>query len=39
MIERGFGVVVHVSSIASRLPQRTEASYAAAKAALTVYSR
>ncbi|MFJ6168294.1 oxidoreductase [Micromonospora orduensis] len=39
MVERGSGVVVHVSSIASRLPQRTEASYAAAKAALNVYSR
>ena len=39
MVERGSGVVVHVSSIASRLPQRTEASYAAAKAALNAYSR
>ncbi|WP_020495507.1 oxidoreductase [Sciscionella marina] len=39
MVERGRGVVVHVSSIASRLPQRTEASYAAAKAALNTYSR
>ncbi|WP_433296856.1 oxidoreductase [Pseudonocardia sp. CA-142604] len=39
MVERGSGVVVHVSSIASRFPQRTEASYAAAKAALNVYSR
>ncbi|MDP5309966.1 SDR family oxidoreductase [Streptomyces poriferorum] len=39
MVERGSGVVVHVSSIASRLPQRTEASYAAAKAALNTYSR
>ncbi|MGW5361931.1 oxidoreductase [Actinopolymorpha pittospori] len=39
MVEQGSGVVVHVSSIASRLPQRTEASYAAAKAALNVYSR
>ncbi|MCQ8828847.1 SDR family oxidoreductase [Streptomyces malaysiensis] len=39
MVERGSGVVVHVSSIASRLPQRTEVSYAAAKAALNVYSR
>ncbi|WP_432071035.1 oxidoreductase [Streptomyces sp. AA1529] len=39
MIERGSGVVVHVSSIASQLPQRTEASYAAAKAALNTYSR
>lgn len=39
MVERGSGVVVHVSSVASRLPQRTEASYAAAKAALNAYSR
>ncbi|MEW2447960.1 oxidoreductase [Streptomyces parvulus] len=39
MVERGYGVVVHVSSIASELPQRTEASYAAAKAALNTYSR
>ncbi|MFJ9034317.1 oxidoreductase [Streptomyces sp. NPDC102274] len=38
MVERGAGVVVHVSSIASRLPQRREASYAA-KAALNAYSR
>lgn len=39
MVERGSGVVIHVSSIASRLPQRAEASYAAAKAALNAYSR
>jgi NAD(P)-dependent dehydrogenase (short-subunit alcohol dehydrogenase family) len=39
MIERGSGVVVHVSSIASRFPQRAEASYAASKAALNAYSR
>ncbi|WP_409062162.1 oxidoreductase [Streptomyces sp. SYP-A7185] len=39
MVEQGAGVVVHVSSIASQLPQRTEASYAAAKAALNTYSR
>lgn len=39
MVERGAGVIVHVSSIASRLPQRAEASYAAAKAALNAYSR
>ena len=39
MVERGSGVVVHVSSIASRLPQRAEASYAAGKAALNAYSR
>lgn len=39
MVERGSGVVVHVSSIASRLPQPGEASYAAAKAALNAYSR
>ncbi|MBB1154367.1 SDR family oxidoreductase [Amycolatopsis dendrobii] len=39
MVERGSGVVVHVSSIASHLPQRGEASYAAAKSALNTYSR
>ncbi|MEU1348294.1 oxidoreductase [Streptomyces sp. NPDC005775] len=39
MVERGSGVVVHVSSIASHLPQPAEASYAAAKAALNTYSR
>ncbi|MFI6347512.1 oxidoreductase [Streptomyces sp. NPDC050560] len=39
MVERGSGVVVHVSSIASRVPQRAEAPYAAAKAALNAYSR
>ncbi|MFE0417246.1 oxidoreductase [Streptomyces tendae] len=39
MVERGSGVVVHVSSIASQLPQRADASYAAAKAALNTYSR
>ncbi|MFF2164446.1 oxidoreductase [Streptomyces sp. NPDC058175] len=39
MVERGAGVVVHVSSIASRLPQPADISYAAAKAALNVYSR
>ncbi|MEO3794831.1 oxidoreductase [Nonomuraea sp. B10E15] len=39
MVERGSGVVVHVSSIASRLPQPSDASYAAAKAALNAYSR
>lgn len=39
MVDRGSGVVVHVSSIASRLPQRRQVSYAAAKAALNAYSR
>ncbi|MFC9536457.1 SDR family oxidoreductase [Streptomyces sp. NPDC056975] len=39
MLERGSGVVVHVSSIASHLPQPAEASYAASKAALNAYSR
>ena len=39
MVERGSGVVVHVSSIASRSPQPAEAPYAAAKAALNAYSR
>ena len=39
MVERGSGVVVHVSSISSRLPLRDEAPYTAAKAALNAYSR
>ncbi len=39
MAERGSGVVMHVSSIASHLPQPAEASYAASKAALNAYSR
>ena len=39
MIERGSGVVVHVSSIASRIPQGGQVAYAAAKAALNAYSR
>jgi NAD(P)-dependent dehydrogenase (short-subunit alcohol dehydrogenase family) len=39
MVERGYGVVVHVSSIASHLPQPGQAAYAAAKAALNSYSR
>ncbi|WP_063039530.1 oxidoreductase [Nocardia grenadensis] len=39
MVERGSGVVVHISSIAAHLPQPAESSYAAAKAALNAYSR
>lgn len=39
MVERGSGVVVHVSSIASWMPQRGQVAYAAAKAALNAYSR
>jgi NAD(P)-dependent dehydrogenase (short-subunit alcohol dehydrogenase family) len=39
MVERGRGVVVHISSIASRLPQPGQVAYAAAKAALNTYSR
>ncbi len=39
MVERGSGVVVHVSSIASRMPQAGQVAYAAAKAALNAYSR
>jgi NAD(P)-dependent dehydrogenase (short-subunit alcohol dehydrogenase family) len=39
MVDRGTGVVVHVSSIASRLPQPRQVAYAAAKAALNTYSR
>ena len=39
MVQRGSGVVVHVSSITSRMPQASQVTYAAAKAALNAYSR
>jgi len=39
MVERGSGVVVHVSSIASQIPQPGDVPYTAAKAALNAYSR
>lgn len=39
MVERGCGVVVHVSSIVSRMPQAGQVAYSAAKAALNAYSR
>ncbi|MFZ4896452.1 oxidoreductase [Plantibacter sp. Mn2098] len=39
MVERGRGVVVHISSISSHYPQPGQASYAASKAALNAYSR
>jgi NAD(P)-dependent dehydrogenase (short-subunit alcohol dehydrogenase family) len=40
MVERGRGVVVHVSSIQRRLPlYESTTAYAAAKAALTTYSK
>lgn len=39
MVARGHGVVVHVSSVASKLGQPGQAPYAAAKAALNIYSR
>lgn len=39
MVDRGSGVVVHVSSVLSRQPQTGQVTYAAAKAALNVYSR
>lgn len=39
MVQRGSGVVIHVSSVLSRQPQTGQAAYAAAKAALNVYSR
>jgi NAD(P)-dependent dehydrogenase (short-subunit alcohol dehydrogenase family) len=39
MLERGSGVIVHVSSIQSRLPMNATIPYAAAKAALTNYSK
>lgn len=39
MVERGSGVVVHVSSIASQFPRPGQVAYASAKAALNTYSR
>ena len=39
MVERGRGVVIHVSAISSRLPQAGHVSYDTAKGALNVYSR
>lgn len=39
MIERGSGVVVHVTSGEARLPQPASLAYAAAKAAATAYSK
>jgi NAD(P)-dependent dehydrogenase (short-subunit alcohol dehydrogenase family) len=40
MIERGAGVVVHVSSISRRLPRTTSSlAYASAKGAMTTYSK
>lgn len=39
MIERGHGVVVHISSGAARLPQASGVAYAAAKAGLNAYSK
>jgi NAD(P)-dependent dehydrogenase (short-subunit alcohol dehydrogenase family) len=39
MLERGAGVIVHVTSIQSRLPLSATVPYAAAKAALTSYSK
>jgi len=39
MLERGAGVIIHVSSIQSRLPLNATIPYAAAKAALTNYSK
>ena len=39
MIQRGRGVVVHISSIASHFPQPQQSSYSASKAALNSYSR
>ncbi|MCW3094433.1 MAG: short-chain dehydrogenase [Chthonomonadaceae bacterium] len=39
MLAQGFGVIVHVSSIQSRLPLNQTIPYAAAKAALKSYSK
>lgn len=39
MMERGSGVILHVTSIQSRMPMRETVPYAAAKAALLNYSK
>lgn len=39
MLEQGFGVIIHVSSIQRRMPLQATLPYAAAKAALTNYSK
>jgi NAD(P)-dependent dehydrogenase (short-subunit alcohol dehydrogenase family) len=39
MVEQGSGAIVHVSSIQRRFPLDATVPYAAAKAALTVYSK
>jgi len=39
MVERGAGVVIHVSSIAAKRPQPIQIGYSAMKAALNTYSR
>ena len=39
MLEQGSGVIIHVTSIQSRLPLSATVPYAAAKAALTNYSK
>ena len=39
MVEQGHGCVIHVSSAAARFPQPDSVPYAAAKAALTAYSK
>lgn len=39
MLEQGSGVIVHISSIQSRLPLKSTIAYAASKAALSNYSK
>jgi len=39
MVERGSGVVIHVSSVQWRRPHKSSPAYAASKAALTNYSK
>jgi len=39
MLQQGSGVIIHVSSISRRMPLNTTVPYAAAKAALTTYSK
>ncbi len=39
MLKQGYGVIVHVTSIQSRLPGENTMAYSAAKAALTNYSK
>ncbi|MCX6046350.1 MAG: SDR family oxidoreductase, partial [Chloroflexi bacterium] len=39
MLEQGYGVIIHITSVQSRMPLNATLPYAAAKAALTNYSK